>query len=66
MQVRTESSIDTSMAGKLIEDLIGPSSDAIGTRLLKKMGWKEGQGIGSKKRKRRTFEGEKDNFNLNN
>ena len=29
-----------------LADLVGPSKDGIGERLLKRMGWKEGQGVG--------------------
>ncbi|KAI8917993.1 hypothetical protein BC831DRAFT_507381 [Entophlyctis helioformis] len=32
--------------GKLIQDLVVPSTDSIGTRLLRQMGWRPGQGIG--------------------
>ncbi|KAL1914296.1 uncharacterized protein VTP21DRAFT_9034 [Calcarisporiella thermophila] len=43
------------IAGRLMADLIVPSKDPVGVRLLKRMGWREGQGIGprilGKKRK---------------
>ncbi|TPX39166.1 hypothetical protein SeMB42_g06433 [Synchytrium endobioticum] len=33
---------------KVIGDLIGPSSDPIGMKLLRQMGWREGQGVGAR------------------
>lgn len=36
----------------MIDDLIIPTSESIGARLLKRMGWKPGQGIGPRVSKR--------------
>jgi G patch domain-containing protein 1 len=36
----------------MIDDLVVPASDSIGVRLLKRMGWKPGQGIGPRVSKR--------------
>ncbi|TPX32795.1 hypothetical protein SmJEL517_g04158 [Synchytrium microbalum] len=33
---------------KVIADLIGPSTDPIGIKLLRQMGWREGQGVGAR------------------
>ncbi|KAF9196729.1 hypothetical protein BGZ50_007893 [Haplosporangium sp. Z 11] len=43
----------------LIDDFIVPSSEPVGIRLLKRMGWKPGQGIGPRvsKRQRKSKEG---------
>ncbi|KAF9114201.1 hypothetical protein BGX27_011474 [Mortierella sp. AM989] len=43
----------------LIDDLVVPSSEPVGIRLLKRMGWKPGQGIGPRvsKRQRRPKDG---------
>jgi G patch domain-containing protein 1 len=35
-----------------LEDLIRPTRNTIGVRMLKKMGWREGQGIGPKIKRR--------------
>ncbi|KAJ3386322.1 hypothetical protein HDU84_001616 [Entophlyctis sp. JEL0112] len=37
---------DGAIASKIVQDLIIPSSDAIGLRLLRRMGWRDGQGVG--------------------
>jgi G patch domain-containing protein 1 len=39
----------------MIDDLIIPASESIGVRLLKRMGWKPGQGIGPRVLKRQHF-----------
>lgn len=44
-------STDSSRIGGLM-DLFRPSGETIGTKLLKRMGWKEGQGIGPKIRRK--------------
>ncbi|XP_033626324.1 G patch domain-containing protein 1-like [Asterias rubens] len=36
-----------------LQDLIVPSNDSMGARLLRKMGWRHGQGIGAKVRRRK-------------
>ena len=38
--------------GVPVEDLIIPARLSIGVRLLRKMGWKEGQGVGTKEKKK--------------
>jgi G patch domain-containing protein 1 len=40
----------------LLDDLIVPASDTVGVRLLKKMGWREGHGIGPKRKKLKTHD----------
>ncbi|KAJ3192799.1 hypothetical protein HK101_005942 [Irineochytrium annulatum] len=40
------------ITGRFADDLIGPPRDSIGIKLLRLMGWREGQGIGAKVRKR--------------
>ncbi|KAG8533324.1 uncharacterized protein KY384_002107 [Bacidia gigantensis] len=37
-------------------DLLRPTGESMGTKLLKKMGWREGQGIGPKIRRKTRFE----------
>lgn len=43
----------------MIDDIIVPSAEPVGVRLLKRMGWKPGQGIGPRvlKRNRRLKDG---------
>ncbi|RKP06324.1 hypothetical protein THASP1DRAFT_31858 [Thamnocephalis sphaerospora] len=36
----------SSVTARIMEDLVVPTKEAIGIRLLKRMGWKDGQGIG--------------------
>eukprot|EP00002_Diphylleia_rotans_P015621 TRINITY_DN3023_c0_g1_i10.p1 TRINITY_DN3023_c0_g1~~TRINITY_DN3023_c0_g1_i10.p1 ORF type:complete len:605 (-),score=107.73 TRINITY_DN3023_c0_g1_i10:1026-2840(-) len=36
--------------GSVLQDIVGPSSDSIGKKLLRHMGWREGQGVGPKSR----------------
>ncbi|XP_022110491.1 G patch domain-containing protein 1-like, partial [Acanthaster planci] len=36
-----------------LQDLIVPNNESIGARLLRKMGWREGQGVGPKVRRRK-------------
>ncbi|CAG8537136.1 9112_t:CDS:10 [Ambispora gerdemannii] len=36
----------SAISERLIEDLVVPSKEPVGVRLLKKMGWRQGQGIG--------------------
>ena len=40
------------LSGDRLADLIIPANDMIGTRLLKQLGWREGFGIGPRKRRR--------------
>ncbi|KAI8809596.1 hypothetical protein BJ742DRAFT_852679 [Cladochytrium replicatum] len=44
----------------LIADLIGPGKDAVGVKLLRQMGWREGQGIGPRIKRDRKADGEED------
>ncbi|RKO87569.1 hypothetical protein BDK51DRAFT_50707, partial [Blyttiomyces helicus] len=41
------------LSGKLVDDLIGPAKDPIGTKLLRQMGWREGQGVGPRAKRKR-------------
>lgn len=43
---RGQQSILGTLSDAMIDDLIIPTSESIGARLLKRMGWKPGQGIG--------------------
>uniref|UniRef100_A0A0N5A8B8 G-patch domain-containing protein n=1 Tax=Syphacia muris TaxID=451379 RepID=A0A0N5A8B8_9BILA len=50
-----ENNIKANLAENLssvLEAVIRPMSDSVGVRLLKKMGWREGQGIGPKRTKK--------------
>ncbi|KAI8915464.1 hypothetical protein DFJ77DRAFT_462764 [Powellomyces hirtus] len=40
------------VAGKLVEDLIGPAKDPIGIKLLRQMGWREGHGVGPRAKRK--------------
>uniref|UniRef100_A0A915PBV7 G-patch domain-containing protein n=1 Tax=Setaria digitata TaxID=48799 RepID=A0A915PBV7_9BILA len=42
-----QSSLESSLSAQL-QKIIKPTRDSVGIQLLKKMGWREGQGIGSK------------------
>jgi G patch domain-containing protein 1 len=42
----TSTSVLGALPDSLIDDIIEPSSEPVGIRLLKRMGWKSGQGIG--------------------
>ncbi|KAF9901174.1 hypothetical protein EC991_006430 [Linnemannia zychae] len=46
MSMRASGSILGALPDNMIDDLIIPASESIGVRLLKRMGWKPGQGIG--------------------
>ncbi|KAF9124359.1 hypothetical protein BGW39_008248 [Mortierella sp. 14UC] len=46
MNMRASGSILGALSDNMIDDLIIPASESIGVRLLKRMGWKPGQGIG--------------------
>ncbi len=49
---RKKQNISTKTAfGALLDDLVVPAPDTVGVRLLKKMGWREGHGIGPKRKK---------------
>ncbi|KAJ3025034.1 UNVERIFIED_CONTAM: hypothetical protein HDU68_007543 [Siphonaria sp. JEL0065] len=43
---------DGSIAGRIVQDLIIPASDPIGVRLLRKMGWRDGQGVGPRMKRK--------------
>ncbi|KAJ3129146.1 hypothetical protein HK098_002387 [Nowakowskiella sp. JEL0407] len=49
----TQSSALGVLPGKLIEDLIGPAKDSVGVKLLRQLGWREGQGIGPRRKRKR-------------
>ena len=40
------------LASKIVSDWIVPTSDSIGIRLLRAMGWREGQGVGPRTKRR--------------
>ncbi|KAK3820017.1 MAG: hypothetical protein J3Q66DRAFT_165653 [Benniella sp.] len=44
--MQTSGSVLGALPDSLIDDIIVPSSEPVGIRLLKRMGWKSGQGIG--------------------
>ncbi|KAF9927451.1 hypothetical protein FBU30_003250 [Linnemannia zychae] len=46
MNMQASGSILGALSDSMIDDLIIPASESVGVRLLKKMGWKPGQGIG--------------------
>ncbi|KAG0268667.1 hypothetical protein BGZ95_002385 [Linnemannia exigua] len=52
MSMRASGSILGALSDNMIDDLIIPASESIGVRLLKRMGWKPGQGIGPRVSKR--------------
>ncbi|KAJ3084440.1 hypothetical protein HDU99_000871 [Rhizoclosmatium hyalinum] len=45
---------DGPIASRILQDLIIPSSDPIGVRLLRKMGWRDGQGVGPRAKRKFT------------
>ncbi|KAF0686951.1 Aste57867_21299 [Aphanomyces stellatus] len=49
----TQAASNQSIPGFVVDDFIQPSRSTIGTTLLSKMGWKPGQGVGPKVRKRK-------------
>ncbi|KAJ3291007.1 hypothetical protein HK104_006374 [Borealophlyctis nickersoniae] len=52
-----ENSAALPLPGRVIDDLVGPAKDPVGTKLLRQMGWREGHGVGPRaKRKRRSDE----------
>ncbi|KAJ1569658.1 hypothetical protein HK405_010958 [Cladochytrium tenue] len=56
-------SVDSTLGpitGKFAEDLIVPASDPIGIKLLRKMGWRHGQGVGPRVKKTIVDGGEED------
>ncbi|KAG1469052.1 hypothetical protein G6F56_003486 [Rhizopus delemar] len=48
--------------GSSLMDMLGPPKDAIGVRLLRKMGWRPGQGIGPRMSKRLKEDDDDDEF----
>ncbi|CAG8774339.1 25416_t:CDS:10, partial [Dentiscutata erythropus] len=57
MLISINISILGALPDKLIDDLVLPSKEPVGMRLLKSMGWREGQGIGPRvKRKKRDYD----------
>ena len=48
----TADEIQTRSAGDLFDDLLRPKQDTIGTKILRKMGWREGQGVGPRVQRR--------------
>ncbi|KAF8948314.1 hypothetical protein BGZ47_005616 [Haplosporangium gracile] len=46
MNMQASGSVLGALSDNMIDDLIVPTSESIGARLLKRMGWKPGQGIG--------------------
>ena len=42
----TAEELENRKAGDLFDDLIRPKEDTIGIKILRKMGWREGQGVG--------------------
>ncbi|KAF9540876.1 hypothetical protein EC957_003682 [Mortierella hygrophila] len=46
MNMQASGSVLGALSDAMIDDLIIPTSESIGARLLKRMGWKPGQGIG--------------------
>ncbi|TPX76906.1 hypothetical protein CcCBS67573_g01836 [Chytriomyces confervae] len=53
---------DGSIASRIVQDLIIPSSDPVGVRLLRKMGWRDGQGIGPRAKRKIHERGEEDDI----
>ncbi|KAI9352041.1 hypothetical protein BDR26DRAFT_850255 [Obelidium mucronatum] len=45
---------DGAIAGRIVQDLIIPANDSIGVRLLRKMGWRDGQGVGPRMKRKFT------------
>ncbi|KAF0720185.1 hypothetical protein AaE_010357 [Aphanomyces astaci] len=52
-QFQAKQASTSSIPGFIVDDFIQPSRSTIGTTLLGKMGWKQGQGVGPKVRKRK-------------
>ncbi|KAG0277244.1 G patch domain-containing protein 1 [Linnemannia gamsii] len=52
MSMQASGSVLGVLSDNMIDDLIIPTSESIGARLLKRMGWKPGQGIGPRVSKR--------------
>ncbi|KAJ1570124.1 hypothetical protein HK096_008495 [Nowakowskiella sp. JEL0078] len=42
-----------SLPEKLIEDLIGSAKDSVGVKLIRQLGWREGQGVGPRRKRKR-------------
>ncbi|KAI8818228.1 uncharacterized protein EV422DRAFT_499356, partial [Fimicolochytrium jonesii] len=57
---RDGSAAPMALPAALVEDLIGPSKDPIGKKLLRQMGWREGHGVGPRARRRRRGDGKED------
>ncbi|KAJ3202231.1 hypothetical protein HDU67_000687, partial [Dinochytrium kinnereticum] len=47
----TENRALGAIASSLVEDLIGPPKDSVGMKLMRLMGWREGQGVGPRKKR---------------
>lgn len=55
----TADEIQNRKAGDLFDDLLRPKEDTIGIKILRKMGWREGQGVGPRiQRKMRDDDGD--------
>ncbi|KAI9246375.1 hypothetical protein BY458DRAFT_543001 [Sporodiniella umbellata] len=54
------------LIGNSLMDMLGPPKDAVGVRLLRKMGWRPGQGIGPRVAKRLSEESEDEDSSLLN
>ncbi|KAI9204702.1 uncharacterized protein BJ171DRAFT_100033 [Polychytrium aggregatum] len=50
------------LSSSVVEDLIGPTADPIGIKLLRQMGWREGQGIGARVSFKRKAHGSRDTY----
>ncbi len=50
-QVSKESTTLSSVTSSVIDNIIAPVKDTIGAKLMRMLGWKEGQGIGPKMKK---------------
>lgn len=55
--VADESATTGGLPGRLVEDLIGPAKDPVGIKLLRKMGWREGHGVGPRAKRKRKMQG---------
>ncbi|KAJ3242202.1 hypothetical protein HDU81_006614 [Chytriomyces hyalinus] len=53
---------DGIIASRIVQDLIIPSSDPVGIRLLRKMGWRDGQGVGPRAKRKFHEQGEEEDI----